>query len=259
MPRSRGGQRPLGARALQWIVIVVGLLATWEVIAVALSGRGSVVPSPQAVVTNIVNSWSVFASALGVTVGEALWGFVFGNIIAIALGGISIISRRTESIVHQLGVLSYCLPIVAIGPILVIALSGHLPEEVLAGMAVVFTSMVLTAEGLEDVPKALHELAGVYGASDRRFLVLIRIKFALPYVFRGLRIAAPAALLGAIIGEFLGAGSGIGVVMVQAEQGLQVARTWAAAGLSTAVAGAAYAVVGLVERVLLPWTREVGL
>lgn len=244
------------ARGIQWIVIGAVIVGAWAAIAAVVGAQADVVPEPWTVAINIGNSWGVYARALAVTAKEALWGFMVGNAVAITLGALSVMSRRLSTAVQQFGVLSYCLPIVAVGPILIIVMNGDLPEEVLAGIAVVFTTMVLTAEGLNDIPVALRELADVYGASPGRFFLSVRARFALPYLFRGLRIAAPAAILGAIIGQFLGAGSGIGVVMVQAEQGLQVPRTWAAAILSTAMAGLAYGVLGLAERLLVPWARE---
>lgn len=250
------GRSGLVEVALRTSVFIVAL-AIWEIVGLLLGSRSHIVPTPVAVIQELSHAWHVFASALSVTGREALWGFVIGNLVAIGLGFIASWNRVISAWVQQLGVISYCLPIVAIGPILIILLGGRVPEEVLAGIAVVFTTMVFTAEGLSSSPSSLRDLGSVCGASPWRVLMLIRIRLALPYLLRGLKIAAPAAFLGAIIGEFLGAGSGLGVVMVQSEQALQVTRTWAAAVLATVAAGAGYLVIGVAERVFVPWSREI--
>jgi ABC-type nitrate/sulfonate/bicarbonate transport system permease component len=72
-------------------------------------------------------------------------------------------------------------------------------------------------------------------------------------LFAALRIAAPAAVLGAIIGEYLGAERGLGVSMINSQQALEVSRTWAIALVATAVAGVGYGITALVGRLLTPW------
>ena len=76
-------------------------------------------------------------------------------------------------------------------------------------------------------------------------------------LFAGLRIAAPAAVLGAIIGEYLGGDSGLGIAMISAQQSLIVERTWAIALVATTVAALAYGATALVERLVTPWTPRV--
>ena len=83
----------------------------------------------------------------------------------------------------------------------------------------------------------------------------MRLRAALPSLFAALRIAAPAAILGAIIGEYLGADTGLGVAMINSEQALQIDRTWAIALVATALAGVAYGITALVGRWLTPWAR----
>ena len=81
----------------------------------------------------------------------------------------------------------------------------------------------------------------------------VRIKASLPSLFAALRIAAPAAVLGAIIGEYMGSDSGLGVSMINSQQALQIERTWAIAITATALAGIAYGITALVARLCTPW------
>jgi ABC-type nitrate/sulfonate/bicarbonate transport system permease component len=87
-------------------------------------------------------------------------------------------------------------------------------------------------------------------------LVKVRLKASLPSLFAALRIAAPAAVLGAIIGEYLGGDNGLGVAMINSEQSLNIAGTWGIALVTTALAGIGYAVVAVVGRLVTPWARS---
>ena len=237
----------------------IGLLLLWELLGVTVGARSHILPTPFNVAQVIWTEHSVLTSALRTTVGEATWGFVGGNLVAIILGVLSITSRRVASVVLQLGVVSYCLPIVAVGPILIILLKGSLPQEILAGIAVVFTTLVLTVEGLQSASLRQREVISVFGGNTYAVVRKVLIRSSIPYIFRGLKIAAPASILGAIIGEYLSGTGGVGVVMAQASQSLEVSLTWAAAVVATAAAAIGYALIGVIGRAVSPWAREVGL
>ncbi|HTD49972.1 MAG TPA: ABC transporter permease subunit, partial [Acidimicrobiia bacterium] len=83
-----------------------------------------------------------------------------------------------------------------------------------------------------------------------------RLRAALPSLFVALRIAAPAAVLGAIIGEYVGGESGLGIAMIASQSGLRVATTWGIALCATAIASIAYAFTALIGRMLTPWAPQ---
>jgi ABC-type nitrate/sulfonate/bicarbonate transport system permease component len=153
----------------------------------------------------------------------------------------------------QLGVASYCLPIVAVGPIMVLVFKGETPKVILAAMAVFFTTLIGTLLGLRSADATSLDVVKAYGGGAGKQLTKVRLRASLPSVFAALRIAAPAAVLGAIIGEYLGSDKGLGVAMINSEQALEVARTWGIALVATAVAGLGYALTALIGRLLTPW------
>jgi ABC-type nitrate/sulfonate/bicarbonate transport system permease component len=98
-----------------------------------------------------------------------------------------------------------------------------------------------------------------YGGGSVQKLRKVRIRSALPSLFVALRIAAPAAVLGAIIGEYVGGESGLGIAMIASQSGLRVATTWGIALVATLIASVAYGVTAMVGRLLTPWApRGVG-
>jgi ABC-type nitrate/sulfonate/bicarbonate transport system permease component len=84
----------------------------------------------------------------------------------------------------------------------------------------------------------------------------VRLRASLPSLFAALKLAAPAALLGAIIGEYLGGESGLGVAMIASEQSLNVERTWGIALVATAVAGLAYSLISFIGARLTTWAPK---
>jgi ABC-type nitrate/sulfonate/bicarbonate transport system permease component len=165
-----------------------------------------------------------------------------------------------ERIVVQLAVASYCLPLVAIGPILSLLFSGTTPMITLAALAVFFTTLIGALLGLRSADQVTLDVVRAYGGGRWAELVKVRLIAALPATLAALKISAPAALLGAIIGEYLGhIDTGLGIAMTVSEASVQVPRTWGIALVSGLVAGLGYGLTALVARVALPWARTTTL
>ena len=191
--------------------------------------------------------------ALWVTLGNAAAGFVIGNLAALSLAGLALVWPRSERVVTGLALLVFCLPLVATGPILRVFFGpGSGPQIVLAALAVYYTTLIPLLVGLRAAPDSWFDLVRSYGRGRFAALVHVRAMAALPYLFTGLQIAAPAAFLGAMVGEFTGAERGMGVLTIRALRALDVDMTWALATVATAVAIFAYLAIGtLARRVLL--------
>ncbi|HSS09136.1 MAG TPA: ABC transporter permease subunit [Acidimicrobiales bacterium] len=240
-----------------WVGSVVGiaaLIGLWWLLAVTVLSGGKAVPTPAAVVRQIVkDGWHFYGPNLRATVGVAAKGWLWGNLLAVALAMLILIGQVFEGPLLQLGVVSYCLPIVAIGPILVLAFRGDTPRVVLAALAVFYTTLIGMLIGLRSADVTSLDVVRAYGGGRGKQLTKVRLRSSLPSLFAALRIAAPAAVLGAIIGEYLGADRGLGVAMINSEQALEVARTWGIALVAAAVAGLGYGITALVGRLLTPW------
>ena len=233
------------------------VIAVWSLLASTLLGTADGVPTPWAVVSQIVkDGWTFYGPNIGQTAGEALSGYLVGNALALGLAVLVLLVPVLERVVTQIAVASYCLPIVAIGPILSLVLDGDRPMVAMAGLSVFFTTLVGALLGLRSADPTSLDLVRAYGGGRWQQMRRVRVVAALPGILAALKIAGPAALLGAIIGEYLGrVDNGLGIAMTIAQQQLDVPRTWGIALVSGAVAGVAYGAVGLVARFALPWSR----
>ncbi|WP_322786922.1 ABC transporter permease [Litoreibacter arenae] len=161
------------------------------------------------------------------------------------MAGLVTMQPRAERVVSASALVIFCLPLVATGPILrVISGPGSAPQIALAGLAVYYTTYLALLVGLRAMPRSWSDLMSVYGRGSFMTLITVRARASLPYLFAGLQIAAPAAFLGAMIGEFTGAERGLGVLTLRAMRGLDVDATWSLALISATVAVLAYALVG---------------
>jgi ABC-type nitrate/sulfonate/bicarbonate transport system permease component len=158
--------------------------------------------------------------------------------------------------------MTYCIPIVAIGPLLVLVF--EVPEKgepsgtatFMAALSVFFTTVVGSLLGLRAADKASLDVVSVYGGSAWVQLRKVRVVAALPAVLTALQIAVPAAFLGAVLGEYFGkVETGIGIAMVIAQQSLNSPRVWGIALASGAVALILYLAVGLLTKLATPWAK----
>jgi sulfonate transport system permease protein len=169
---------------------------------------------------------------------------------------IAVLAPRLAPAIFQLGIVSFCLPIVAIGPVLTILFNGDIPRIALAAISVFFTTLVGTVLGLRSADPTMLDLVHGFGGGQREQLIKVRLRAALPSLFAALRIASPSAILGAMVSEFMGAENGLGVALINSQQALNYSRTWAIAAFATCVAGCAYGLTSLAARALTPWARE---
>ncbi len=258
----------------KWISGTLGTLATiliwWIVAATSFrnipNGSGEsigAIPTPPEVLMQFANDgFEFFARNAAVTIAEAGIGFFWGNLAALTLAAVALTLPKLESLASQIALITYCIPIVAIGPIIRLVLGAPGPGEpsetaiALAALSVFFTTMVGAMTGVKSADRAALDVVTVFGGNAWHRLVKVQLLSALPSILAALRIAAPAAFLGAILGEYVGGPDvGFGPAMVNAQQSLEVARVWALALVSGAIAGGAYAIVGLISRFVTPWSK----
>ncbi|MEX3015451.1 ABC transporter permease [Gymnodinialimonas hymeniacidonis] len=226
-------------------------LIAWEALA-HLFASAFVLAAPSAILLYLIDNAGLMARALGVTLTNAAAGFLIGNVAAILLAGIAIAVPRTEAMIRALALVVFCLPLVATGPVLRILFGpGIGPQITLAALAVYYTTLIPLLVGLRAVPSDWLDLVRSYGRGRMTALLRVRAMASFPYLVAGLQIAAPAAFLGAMVGEFTGAERGMGVLTIRAMRDLNIEMTWALATLATAVAVAAYLAIGFAARAIL--------
>jgi ABC-type nitrate/sulfonate/bicarbonate transport system permease component len=227
-------------------VLLLAIVQGW----VARGAAPMTIPRPTDVARLLWAEHAALAHHTGLTVLTAAWGFLLALAVALAVGAAAHVWPRLETPALTVGAVLSSIPLIAIAPMLSVWLGLTIGVRVLiTALICAFPMLVSVIQGLRASKAAEQELFTVLAASPWQRFRLLALPGAMPLLFVGLRIAAPLAMLGALIGEWNGAEEGLGVVMLNAMFGLQVSRLWATVAIACAVSSLAYLYLGVVERV----------
>ena len=240
-------------------LVLLGLL----VFVLVWAGVASVVDdlllaSPAQTVRALRHDHTLILDNTGITLAEIglglLAAFLLGAFTAVAMH----LVRPVREATYPLLIASQAIPIVAIAPLLVLALDyGIWPKVVMVALVCFFPITVALADGLRATPPDLLKLMRSLGASRLRTLRKVELPSALPQLFTGLRLAATVSVIGAFFGEWAGAEKGLGRMVLLSTNQIETPRAYAGIVVLTAIAIALFAAVSLAERVVVPWEREV--
>ena len=236
---------------------IVGLIALWWAVVAIFQVKPFIAPSPWAVLQTLVVKRDVLLANLLPTAGEALGGFLLGNLVAIAVATLFVHNRRLQEIFFPVVVMFNSIPVVAKAPILVLLMgNGVEPKIAIAALVCFFPTLVNSVRGLEAVNPQAMELMRVLSASKREIFFKLRVFSALPFLFSALRIAASMSVIGAVVGEWIGATQGIGAMIIQATYNFDSALLYAAIVMSAALSGSFFLAIVALERAIIRWQPE---
>ncbi|TDD29207.1 ABC transporter permease subunit [Kribbella turkmenica] len=248
------------SRTARWLYGSLGfliVLVSWQVAAQFLFAEGATIPRPGQVFAQLLrDGWELYGPNIITTGREAAKGWLLGNAVAMLLALVVVQSATIERFAMRIAVAAYFLPVVVLAPILAILFTGDWPMVVIAAMTVFFPTLVLLLVGLKTAEASSLEVVRCCGGRRLTELRKVRLPASVPSLFTALRLAAPGAVLGAVIGEYGGAEKGLGVLMINAQQSLEVERTWGVAIVLAGLVGVAYGATVLTQRLVAPWSME---
>jgi ABC-type nitrate/sulfonate/bicarbonate transport system permease component len=253
----RLGRRVKRAISASWpaALFVAMLTVVWELF-LTVTGMPKYILPPlhQIVVTGIEKAQSVFLPAAWVTLQEILLGFAFGVTIGLGLGIAIFHWGFLRRGLLPLVVASQAVPVIAIAPILIIWFGfGMAPKVMVAALIAFFPVSVNTIAGLASVePDAVNLMHSLDGSSWQIFSK-VRFPAALPHIFAGVKNAAAISAIGAIVGEWVGADTGLGPVMIAANSAFLTGDIFAAIIYLALMAIGLFLAVIAVERIAIPW------
>lgn len=238
------------APALIAFLIFVGL---WEAACVLFSIPSYLLPSPWAIGVSIAENWRPLIQHGAVTLLESALGLALSIVLSIPVGILIVYSRWIERTVYPFLVASQAIPKVALAPIFVVWFGfGLLPKVLIAFFIAFFPIVVNTVVGLSRTPPEMLYLMRSLGASQHETLLRVRIVGAAPYIFAGIKIAAAFAVVGAIVGEFIAADSGLGYLQLVANSNFQIPLLFATLVVLSIMGIGLFYLVILIEMVMLP-------
>jgi NitT/TauT family transport system permease protein len=230
------------------------LLFIWWALVVVFDVKPFVAPAPQVVAATLVQKWSLLLSNLWPTMIEAISGFLLGNVIAVGLAAAFVHRKTLEMAFFPIVVLINSIPVVAKAPILVLLLgNGMAPKIAIAAIVCFFPTLVNMVRGLEAVSPQALELMHVLSASKWEVFIRLRAPTSIPYLFSALKIAASTAVVGAIVGEWIGSQEGIGALIIQATYNFDSALLYATVICGSTFSVLFFLVIRALERLCARW------
>jgi NitT/TauT family transport system permease protein len=245
-------------------IILVGLIALWHFVTVRFEIPIFILPPPLEVWRSLVAGLSAgpfdrggFLYHAGITFSEAALGFLLGSTVGIVVGFTIASSRLIERIALPYIIGFQSLPKVALAPLLVIWFGFGIEGKVVITSVITFFPLLINSmAGYQSVDPDRIDLARSCNASRLQILQKIILPSSLPYIFAGLNIASVLAILGAIVGEFVGAQSGLGMLLMQYNQSLQIAPVFGVLLILGFMGYASNAAIRSLERRLCFWAQR---
>lgn len=235
------------------------IVVAWQAYVVSFRVSQVVLPSPLAILhAMIANHYLLLRESLP-TLLESVYGFGLAVLIGIPLA-IGVVNSRVLNLsLYPILVAMQSVPKVAIAPIVLVWFGIGIESKLAIAFLVAFFPMVVdTATGLAATPPGLMELSRSLRASSWQVFWKVQFPSALPHVFSGAKVAITLAVIGAVIGEFVGSNSGLGNLLLTANSQLDSPLAWAALVWLSAMGILLFFAVVLVERLTMPWTRLAG-
>lgn len=235
------------------------LLFVWWAIVTGLNVKPFIAPSPFLVLETLYAKRAVLLDNLIPTALEAAGGFLLGNLVAILLATVFVHNKTLHEIFFPVALMLNAIPVVAKAPVLVLIMgNGVEPKIAIAALVCFFPTLVNMVRGLDAANPQALELMRVLSASKTEVFFKLRLFSSLPYLFSALRIAASMSVIGAVVGEWIGATQGIGALIIQATYNFDSALLYSAIVMSACLSGAFFLVIALLERAVVRWQPQQG-
>ena len=233
---------------------ILSLIGVWAALVYILKVPTFVAPSPQLVAITLFNKFDILIANLLPTAVEAISGFLLGNLSAILIATIFVHNKSIAQAFFPVVVLINSIPVVAKAPVLVLLLgNGMEPKIVIAAVVCFFPTLVNMVRGLESVNPQSLELMKVLSASKTEIFFKLRLLNSVPYLFSALKIAASTAVIGAIVGEWIGSNTGIGALIIQSTYNFDSAMLYATVIVGSAFSVAFFLTITPIERLVIRW------
>lgn len=239
------------------LLFFIFLIILWQFISAKGVIAFWVVPSPLQVINVFMKNPGLIWHHLKPTLLEAITGLI----ISIILGSITAIAMNLSSWIKQILypylIISQTVPIIAVAPLLIIWFGYGISSKIFAVVLMCFFPIALGLyDGFRSVSVDQIRLLKSMGATPYKIFKLLKIPAALPNFFTGLKLAATYSVMGAVIGEWLGGTSGLGIYMTRATKSYQTAHVFAVIIVIVAVSIALFGMVALLDRILLKWKYQ---
>jgi ABC-type nitrate/sulfonate/bicarbonate transport system permease component len=247
----------LNRLSLHWLpalLIILAILGIWEGYVRIFEVQRWLLPAPSVIAATLVSDAALLSRHALTTLEEVIIGFVISLVAGVALAAVIGLSRTVERALYPFIIASQTIPIIVIAPLLLIWVGyGLAPKVIVVALIAFFPIVVNTVDGLKSVDPDLVNLMRTLGAKRWQIFLKVQAPSSLPFLFSGARVAIAVSVIGAVIGEWVGSSEGLGYLMIRSKPQFLTERVFAAIAVLSAMGIALFALVGMLERLTIPW------
>ena len=235
---------------------MIFLLVLWQVLTRAFDVPKFLLPAPTDVAALMVEEWPLIQMHSLATIGSIVSGYVAAVLFALTISALMIRFPLVERLIMPIFVGLQSVPKIAIAPLILVWVGAGIGSKILVVASIAFFPMVInTMAGFKEVDRGLADVFRSVDANERQMFFRLRLPYAMPYIFAGLRIATTLSVLGAIVAEWLAASNGLGYLVLSGSFNFNTARSFAAIIALAVIGTAFFGLMSWVER-MISWKRE---
>lgn len=241
-----------------FIIASILFLLVWQWLVQSGKIPSFIIPTPTSILQMMIHyPHDLFGVHLGATLREVLIGFLLALAGGIGIAIAMYFSKPMEKVMYPIVLISQTIPIIALSPIFILWFGYGLWSKVAVTILICFFPIVLNFyDGLKQVNREYIDLLKTMGATRWQRFVKVEVPFALPHLFSGMKLAVVFAVVGATIGEWLGASEGLGYYSRRMSGNLNAEGVFAAVTLLSLLGMLLFIIVSLIERKILFWNRK---
>jgi NitT/TauT family transport system permease protein len=253
-PAARNWRR--GIERAGPVLLIVLLIVLWQILTRAFDIPNFLLPAPTDVARLIVDEWPLIQMHSLATIGSIMSGYVTAVLFALAISALMIAFPLVERLIMPIFVGLQSVPKIAIAPLILVWVGAGIGSKILVVTSIAFFPIVInTMAGFKEVDRGLADVFRSVDANERQMFFRLRLPYAMPYIFAGLRIATTLSVLGAIVAEWLAASNGLGYLVLSGSFNFNTARSFAAIIALAVIGTAFFGFMSWVER-MISWKRE---
>jgi NitT/TauT family transport system permease protein len=253
-PGARHWRR--GAERAGPFLLVVLLVVLWQVLTRAFDIPKFLLPAPTDVAQLMVSEWALIQMHSLATIGSIVSGYLAAVLFALVISALMIRYPLFERLIMPIFVGLQSVPKIAIAPLILVWVGAGIGSKIAVVASIAFFPVVInTMAGFKEVDRGLSDVFRSVDANERQMFFRLRLPYAMPYIFAGLRIATTLSVLGAIVAEWLAASNGLGYLVLSGSFNFNTARSFAAIIALAVIGTAFFSFMSWVERII-SWKHE---
>ncbi len=237
------------------ILTFVFLILAWQMITVGFQVPEFLLPRPTSIIAAALRlGWPLLTVHAAATLETILLGFIISALVAVPLGVMLAANKLASEALYPLLIFTHAIPVIAIAPIVVVSVGTGLNARLIVVTLIsFFPIMVSTATGILNAPGDMLDLGRTVGASKWQRIATIAFPHAIPFIFNGFRIGIVGSVIGAVVGEFVSANSGLGYLVVRSTSDFDVPAAMVCVIILAIISVTLYQLTTIVQALISPW------